>query len=421
MATPRSKYLLFSMLGLLVATQPSLASQDAYGILLRVSTTYRLLNSFHFTCRTTTDMVGERVSSKTNSVVVFAGAKPDKIRVELQDPGINMSLVSDGSAVWTYMPHLEEYTRTSPIPFLAGWDTVPSNNPAISALKSHFDRYQNVLRGMLSASMVGDEVIGVQGARVDCVVIDVKYKPRADAPGLQELSRTLWIDKARAVVVQERARIRGRINSGFGDKVENTLEMSCKAEKLNESIAEDLFVFSPPASFKEVEETKWRTKSAPEADQDETAPDFSLTDASGAEVSLSGFRGKLVLLAFVADWCSECVDQLAVAHRFAQKLSEKDTGVLAVTASEFGGRSDHAASNTWLTLLLDPEYRLFQGFRIGALPTLVIIDRRGKIVRRHVGLWREAEIEAALTNIGGKKERIPGTPLGTALGHMPTP
>src|SRR5437867_1833073 len=92
---------------------------------------------------------------------------------------------------------------------------------------------------MLSASVLGDDAVTVQGFKVDSVVVRVQYKARVGAPGPQETSRTLWVDKERWVVVQERASIRGRVNSGFGDRVENVLEIGCRAERLNETVPLD--------------------------------------------------------------------------------------------------------------------------------------------------------------------------------------
>ncbi len=54
----------------------------------------------------------------------------------------------------------------------------------------------------------------------------------------------------------------------------------------------------------------------------ETAPDFTMTDASGEEVKLSDFFGKPVVLNFWASWCGPCKSEMPHFEDAYQKYGE---------------------------------------------------------------------------------------------------
>jgi peroxiredoxin len=72
-----------------------------------------------------------------------------------------------------------------------------------------------------------------------------------------------------------------------------------------------------------------------------TAPDFSLVNASGANVSLIDYRGRSVIIAFYpADWSPVCGDQLALYNEVIPFFEEYDAQLLAISVD---GKWSHRA------------------------------------------------------------------------------
>lgn len=76
----------------------------------------------------------------------------------------------------------------------------------------------------------------------------------------------------------------------------------------------------------ESEETEDSQTSSEETDSGEnaaeTAPDFTMTNASGEEVKLSDFFGKPVILNFWASWCGPCKSEMPHFEDAYQKYGE---------------------------------------------------------------------------------------------------
>ena len=121
----------------------------------------------------------------------------------------------------------------------------------------------------------------------------------------------------------------------------------------------------------------------------EPAPDFTLPDQGGQEVSLSDFKGHRVLLVFYPlDFSPVCSDQLTLYRDIAPPLKEAGVTPLGISVdSAFAHKAfqDHLGIET--TLLADFEPKGAVASAYGAYldsaghsnRSLVLIDADGKV------------------------------------------
>ncbi len=116
------------------------------------------------------------------------------------------------------------------------------------------------------------------------------------------------------------------------------------------------------------------------------APDFTLENLSGEAVTLSGLRGKLVILDFWASWCKPCTRTLPALEELAGRLSDRDVVLLAVSLDRTASAaSDYAAehglsASTVLYGSLEKARAVKELYDVVGIPRTFVIDREG-IVR----------------------------------------
>jgi cytochrome c biogenesis protein CcmG/thiol:disulfide interchange protein DsbE len=132
------------------------------------------------------------------------------------------------------------------------------------------------------------------------------------------------------------------------------------------------------------------------ASERKTAPDFTLSDASGNPVKLSDFQGKVVLLNFWATWCGPCKVEIPWFDEFQEQYSDRDFVVLGVSMDEDGWKSvqpyvkEHKIGYR-VAVGNDEVAKLYGG--VESLPTTMVIDRAGRIASTHEGLCPRKDYE----------------------------
>ena len=132
------------------------------------------------------------------------------------------------------------------------------------------------------------------------------------------------------------------------------------------------------------------------------APDFTLNDLSGNQVTLSSFRGQVVLINFWATWCGPCLIEMPAIERRYEALKDKGFAVLAVDDDEAitdVSAFTHELDLTFL-VLLDPGAMVNDLYRVRGLPTSFVVDREGVIQQLHIGLMTEEQLDGYLAKVG---------------------
>ena len=118
------------------------------------------------------------------------------------------------------------------------------------------------------------------------------------------------------------------------------------------------------------------------------APNFSLPDLDGKMVSLSDYRGKVVLLNIWATWCPPCVEEMPSMEKLYQELQGEGFEILAVSIDESGAQDvlpfmkKHKLS---FPALIDSRGTLKGLYQTTGVPESFIIDKDGILVEKVIG------------------------------------
>jgi|SRR5580658_5781481 peroxiredoxin len=144
------------------------------------------------------------------------------------------------------------------------------------------------------------------------------------------------------------------------------------------------------------------------------APDFVLPDASGKPVQLSSFKGKPILLDLWATKCGGCIKEIPLFIEIHHTYANRGLAVVGISM-DILYEDLKGPAEAWS--LVNPfveahklDYPVLMGddgiakrYSVNELPVTYLIDRRGRIAAKYVGIVERANTEANIKALLGER------------------
>lgn len=363
------------------------ASPNPAAILRKVSFIYSNLQNYHIEAVLHNHFVQPFSSQSVRSVISLDAAAGGRIRLALSGDGPNVLIVSDGKALWQYAPKENEYTQRVAV-FLPSAPDLQVKRIAPGGLLGHMedlliDRFAKLQLSAKVASFAGTAKVKIHGKKIPCYRIALRSTDAKDE---------FWIDQSNFLVMRE-VIVRSMENGLKGSYA--TADLRITAIRTHTTPSPGLFNFKPPAGARRV-----AALDVPGMRDDfvgSSAGDFTLPDLHGKQISLSAFRGKTVLLDFWATWCAPCRHELPTIEKIQEQNKDKDVVILAIDDESRAVIKQFLTKNHYdFTALVDRKRELFAKFAIYSIPTVVVINGKGIVVRQIAGWEGPKELLAAV-------------------------
>lgn len=131
-------------------------------------------------------------------------------------------------------------------------------------------------------------------------------------------------------------------------------------------------------------------------------PNVTFKDLQGSNVTLSSFKGKVVLVNFWGTWCEPCRGEIPILIKMQEQYGSKGFTVLGVATNDDIKAVDPFIHHTQFNVdghEMTMNYPIVMGSdeistKFGGLlgmPTSFLISRDGKIIKRYIGAFANGD------------------------------
>ncbi|MGB2957124.1 MAG: TlpA disulfide reductase family protein [Anaerolineales bacterium] len=137
----------------------------------------------------------------------------------------------------------------------------------------------------------------------------------------------------------------------------------------------------------------------PPVEVNQLAPELTLFDLDGNEVSLTDFQGEVILVNNWATWCPPCREEMPEFKAYYNKYKDQGFQVVAIEAGEPEAEVRNFVEQAGLdfVILLDPENKSLITFQHNSLPNSFVIDRKGNLRLAWLGAINGPTLEKYVT------------------------
>lgn len=135
--------------------------------------------------------------------------------------------------------------------------------------------------------------------------------------------------------------------------------------------------------------------------QIEPLPQPVLLDLEGQSHRLEEWSGKVVVLNFWATWCAPCREEMPEFSKIQDELAPRGLQVIGVAIDDAAEVEGYLKSFPvhYPILIGDdaaPKWAESLGDSLSVLPFTVVLDRKGRPVARHIGIFHREELLKAV-------------------------
>jgi len=126
------------------------------------------------------------------------------------------------------------------------------------------------------------------------------------------------------------------------------------------------------------------------------APDFTVKDLKGREISLSDYSGKVIFLNFWATWCGPCKVEIPDFIEAYKQYKDKGMEIIGISVDRISPKSvlkfvEKYKINYPVVMSTD---KIKKDYKPGPyVPITIIVDQKGKIRHRHLGSLDKKTLE----------------------------
>ena len=130
---------------------------------------------------------------------------------------------------------------------------------------------------------------------------------------------------------------------------------------------------------------------------------LEVTDANFDQAVLKSDQP--VMVDFWATWCGPCRKDLPALEKIYSEFRDRGLVMLGMNVGEDREAVSKflAANKLSYPIVLAGQMEMLESYSVTAFPTVVLIDREGKIALYHVGSGSESELREALAALGFSK------------------